>query len=148
MWVLCTCEQPLTLWFYLDGYLRFTARPFALDTLEDPIAHVTNVEFQRESDEGRAAIAAGGGALQWHTDELLAHLARRGEAHHWHEELLPQMQEIVIAVFRAGVCVCVCLCVCGRVCVHIWVTHERKTSCTSRSLVCPSLRAHKRLLEP
>ena len=114
MWALCTCEQPLTLWFYLDGYLRFTARPFSLDTLEDPIAHVTNVEFQRESDEGRAAIAAGGGALQWHTDELLAHLARRGEAHHWHEELLPQMQEIVIAVFQAGVCVCVF------VCVRVW----------------------------
>ena len=53
MWAVVTCWNPLTVWWYMDGYLRFAIRDFSLDgaALEDAIAHVTNIEFQRESGD-------------------------------------------------------------------------------------------------
>lgn len=83
MWAVITCEDPLTIYWYQDGYTRFTTRPFDMGQLEDPIAHVTNVEFQRESEEGIKAIDEG--TIQWHTDALLDYLQARGEAHKWTE---------------------------------------------------------------
>ena len=102
MWACVTCWNPLTVWWYLDGYLRFAVRDFSLEgsALEDAIAHVTNIEFQRESDDLKEI---GVDWAQWHTDEYIAWLKKNFHSDRkWTQEIQPAMQRVAVSALACA----------------------------------------------
>jgi hypothetical protein len=47
VWALLT--QDMDLYFFREGYLRLSSKPFALDNFQDEITHLTNVAIQKYS---------------------------------------------------------------------------------------------------
>lgn len=45
VWVLLT--QDMDLYFFREGYLRLSSKPFTLDNFQDEITHLTNVAIQK-----------------------------------------------------------------------------------------------------
>jgi hypothetical protein len=77
-------------------------RDFSLEgsALEDAIAHVTNIEFQRESDDLKEI---GVDWAQWHTDEYIGWLRKKeGSDRRWSQELQPSMQRIAVRNKQSG----------------------------------------------
>lgn len=77
-------------------------RDFSLEgsALEDAIAHVTNIEFQRESDDLKEI---GVDWAQWHTDDYIEWLRKKeGSDRRWSQELQPSMQRIAVRNKQSG----------------------------------------------
>ena len=77
-------------------------RDFSLEgsALEDAIAHVTNIEFQRESDDLKEI---GVDWAQWHTNEYIDWLKQNeGSDRRWSQEIQPAMQRIAVGTMQSG----------------------------------------------
>ena len=77
-------------------------RDFSLEgsALEDAIAHVTNIEFQRESDDLKEI---GVDWAQWHTDEYIAWLKKKFHSDRkWTQEIQPAMQRVAVSALACA----------------------------------------------
>ena len=73
-------------------------RDFSLEgsALEDAVAHVTNIEFQRESEDLKEI---GVDWAQWHTNEYIEWLRKyENSDRRWSQNILPDMQRIAVRI--------------------------------------------------
>ncbi|RHY43230.1 hypothetical protein DYB38_008426, partial [Aphanomyces astaci] len=84
-WVFVTSWNPLTVWFYLDCYLRFSSEEYQVDDLSDQYVHLTNNSIQKNGENFYRAYTTEDGSMtvegcvsnMWHSDELTEHLTRK-----------------------------------------------------------------------
>ncbi|KAF0700233.1 Aste57867_9242 [Aphanomyces stellatus] len=101
-WVFVTSWNPLTVWFYLDCYLRFSSEEYQVDDLSDQYVHLTNNSIQKNGENFYKAYATEDGSMtvegynhlvlkllasagrlmimrsnMWHSDDLSQYLTKR-----------------------------------------------------------------------
>ncbi|EQC33446.1 hypothetical protein SDRG_08960 [Saprolegnia diclina VS20] len=105
-WVFVTSWNPLTVWFYMDCYLRFSSEEYQVDDLSDQYVHLTNNSIQKFGDNFYKAYSTEDGSMtvegnMWHSDDLQAYLTKRygldaatGQSI-WLAHIQPRMKQIV-----------------------------------------------------
>ncbi|RHY31601.1 hypothetical protein DYB32_003343 [Aphanomyces invadans] len=81
-WVFVTSWNPLTVWFYLDCYLRFSSEEYQVDDLTDQYVHLTNNSIQKNGENFYKAYTTEDGSItiegnMLHSDDLSAYLTRK-----------------------------------------------------------------------
>ncbi|KAF0732728.1 hypothetical protein Ae201684_010259 [Aphanomyces euteiches] len=106
-WVFVTSWNPLTVWFYLDCYLRFSSEEYQVDDLSDQFVHLTNNSIQKNGENFYKAYSTEDGSMtvegnMWHSDDLNEYLNRKfgldaetGESI-FKSKIQPRMKEIVV----------------------------------------------------
>ncbi|DBA05064.1 TPA: hypothetical protein N0F65_000752 [Lagenidium giganteum] len=103
-WVLVTCWDPLTVWFYQDCYLRFSSEEYQMDDLTDQYVHLTNNSIQKYSEKFNDVYTTDDGEMRvegnmWHSDELQHYLRTKlgRDADVWPSHVQQRMKDIVVA---------------------------------------------------
>ncbi|OQS01270.1 tubulin-tyrosine ligase family [Achlya hypogyna] len=105
-WVFVTSWNPLTVWFYMDCYLRFSSEEYQMNDLSDQFVHLTNNSIQKFGDNFYKAYSTEDGSMtvegnMWHSDDLQAYLSKRygldPETNEsiWLGQIQPRMKQIV-----------------------------------------------------
>lgn len=89
-WVLITDWNPLTIWFYDECYIRFSASDFSLNNLRNRFAHLTNNSVNKNSANYEIRDE-----LFWTMDQLADHFHEETGYDHFNEVMKPRMKEIV-----------------------------------------------------
>uniref|UniRef100_A0A7S1SNS3 Tubulin--tyrosine ligase-like protein 9 n=1 Tax=Tetraselmis chuii TaxID=63592 RepID=A0A7S1SNS3_9CHLO len=100
-WALVSDWNPLTVWFYGECYLRFTADDFDLGDL-DIFAHLSNNSVSKYAQRGRTDEITLAGNM-WSVARFKQHLLESyGTELVWGEEIVPQMKAIVRQTLTAA----------------------------------------------
>ena len=105
-WVLVTSWDPLTVYFYRRSYLRFSSRPFQMDTAsmgdgeEAKAVHLCNNSIQAHLDSFAEAWADG---CMWTCERFSEWLRSAGHKAEdpWSAKVFPEMQAAAKHVFEA-----------------------------------------------
>lgn len=92
-WVLVTCWNPLTVWFYEKSYLRFGVEDFSIDNLKNKFIHLTNNSIQKNSERFEATEIEGS---MWHSEEFAEYLNEETGEDIYEQEIKPKIKKIVI----------------------------------------------------
>jgi tubulin monoglycylase TTLL3/8 len=93
-WVLVTDWEPLTIWFYQECYVRFTAQSFDPNDLANKFAHLTNNSISKKMESCETSEIEGN---MWFLDEFKTYLnSTFDEKDLFEKKIQPQMQNIVI----------------------------------------------------
>eukprot|EP00742_Colponemidia_sp_Colp-10_P006208 GILJ01006651.1.p1 GENE.GILJ01006651.1~~GILJ01006651.1.p1 ORF type:complete len:222 (-),score=23.87 GILJ01006651.1:224-889(-) len=91
-WVLVTDWNPLSIWFYMDCYLRFGVEEFSLDNLDNKFIHLTNNSIAKYSEKFEESEIEGS---MWDSETFEKHLEEREGYNVWRDKIQPQMKAIV-----------------------------------------------------
>ncbi|CAG9316971.1 TTLL8_3 [Blepharisma stoltei] len=91
-WVLVTCWNPLTVWFYERCYLRFGVEDFTFDDLSNNYVHLTNNSIQKNSELFYSSEIEG---CMWHSEEFAEYLREETGRDLWEEDIKPRIKNIV-----------------------------------------------------
>lgn len=91
-WVLVTCWNPLTAWFYEKCYLRFGVEDFTVEDLSNNYIHLTNNSIQKNSEMFNSTEIEGS---MWHSEEFAEYLREETGRNLWDEDVLPKIKNIV-----------------------------------------------------
>ena len=89
-WVMVTDWNPLTIWFYEECYIRFSASEFSLHDLKNRFVHLTNNSVNKLSDQHDAPED-----LFWEQKQLSDHMQEQFGYNHFEEVMKPKMKEQV-----------------------------------------------------
>lgn len=92
-WVLVTCWNPLTVWFYERSYLRFGLEDFSIDNLKNRFIHLTNNSIQKYSENFENADIEGS---MWHSEEFGEYLNEETGRDIYEEDIKPKIKKIVL----------------------------------------------------
>jgi len=93
-WVLVSDWEPLTIWFYQECYIRFTAQSFDPNDLANKFAHLTNNSISKKLESCETSEIEGN---MWFLDEFKSYLTETfGEKEIFEKKIQPQMQHIVL----------------------------------------------------
>ena len=92
-WVLVTCWNPLTVWFYERSYLRFGVEDFSIDNLKNKFIHLTNNSIQKNSENFENTEIDGS---MWHSEEFGEYLREENGRDVYEEEIKPKIKKIVL----------------------------------------------------
>ena len=92
-WVLVTCWNPLTAWFYDKCYLRFGVEDYSIEDLKNKFVHLTNNSIQKNSEKFEKTEIEGN---MWHSDEFAEYLKNNEGYNIWEENIKPKIKKIVI----------------------------------------------------
>jgi len=97
-WVVVTRWNPLSVWFYLDCYIRFSFADYDPSKLKNRYAHLTNNSVAKHAEGFDDVVDE----TMWHSDEFSEHLAGLGTVRGgrqiedpWLEIVQPAMKRIV-----------------------------------------------------
>jgi len=92
-WVLVTDWNPLTIWYFEECYIRFSAEKFTMDRLEDKFVHLTNNSIGKYSEHFDNSEIEGN---MWTCDEFQQHLKKKhGGQDVFTDSIKPRMKQIV-----------------------------------------------------
>lgn len=92
-WVLVTCWNPLTVWFYERSYLRFGVEDFSIDNLKNKFIHLTNNSIQKNSEHFENTEIDGS---MWHSEEFGEFLDEENGRDVYEAEIKPKIKKIVL----------------------------------------------------
>lgn len=92
-WVLVTCWNPLTVWFYERSYLRFGVEDFSIDNLKNRFIHLTNNSIQKNSEHFENTEIEGS---MWHSEEFGEYINEEAGSDLYEEKIKPQIKKIVL----------------------------------------------------
>jgi tubulin monoglycylase TTLL3/8 len=92
-WVLVTCWNPLTVWFYERSYLRFGVEDFSIDNLKNRFIHLTNNSVQKNSEHFESTEIEGS---MWHSEEFAEYLNEETGSDIYEESIKPKIKKIVL----------------------------------------------------
>ncbi|XP_050440034.1 tubulin glycylase 3A-like [Adelges cooleyi] len=97
-WFLVTNMNPVTVWMYKEGYVRFCAKRFTLKDMHESI-HLSNVRLQMKYRKKRDVGVPD--ECMWDYKELQKHLKKIGQDRVWDDLIFPGMSESVYTVMMA-----------------------------------------------
>ncbi|KAE9542612.1 hypothetical protein AGLY_002523 [Aphis glycines] len=97
-WFLVTNMNPVVVWMYKEGYVRFCAKSFSMKNMHESI-HLSNVRLQTKYRKIRNPQVPE--ECMWHYRELQSHLRKIGQEYVWDELIFPGMSESIYAVLQA-----------------------------------------------
>ncbi|KAJ7406873.1 Tubulin monoglycylase TTLL3 [Willisornis vidua] len=100
-WFVVTDWKPLTVWFYRDCYLRFCSRPFSLHCLERA-RHLCNVSVQKWYKTSPDQDPRVPSDRIWSSKQFQAYLGELGQAHVWHQVMVPSMKSAILNTLRSA----------------------------------------------
>ncbi|CAH1731502.1 unnamed protein product [Aphis gossypii] len=98
-WFLVTNMNPVVVWMYKEGYVRFCANSFSMKNMHESI-HLSNVRLQMKYRKSRSQRVPE--ECMWDYRELQNHLRKIGQEYVWDELIFPGMSESVYAVLQAA----------------------------------------------
>ncbi|CEM06450.1 unnamed protein product [Vitrella brassicaformis CCMP3155] len=90
-WVLVTDWNPLTIWFYLDAYLRFGADEYSLKNTDNRYAHLTNNSVVKYADSFGEVIDG----CMWTSEQYSAFLKEQYGEDVWDSHFQARLKRIV-----------------------------------------------------
>lgn len=90
-WVLITSSDPLTVYIYLDSYLRFSVEDFSL-TDTNLFIHLTNNSIAKHSSNFTASEIDG---CMWHIDQFKSYLTQTHGYDAWDDSIFRRIKKIV-----------------------------------------------------
>lgn len=97
IWVLVTCVNPLTIWFWDKPYVRFPAADYTDTNLNDRFIHLTNNSVAKNAKQ----LEIVGDGNMWFIEQLQDHLIKEYGSDLWNEKIKPKCKEIVINSLQA-----------------------------------------------
>lgn len=94
-WFLVTDWNPLTVWFYLDCYLRFCSREFTLDDFHASV-HLSNNSVQKHFSPDPERSKNLPEDNMWTSDQFQDYLKRNGHGRVWTEYVVPEMKQAIL----------------------------------------------------
>ncbi|XP_025195685.1 tubulin glycylase 3A-like [Melanaphis sacchari] len=98
-WFLVTNMNPVVVWMYKEGYVRFCANSFSMKKMDESI-HLSNVRLQIKYRKIRNPQVPE--ECMWNYKELQSHLRKIGQEYVWDELIFPGMSESIYAVLQAA----------------------------------------------
>jgi len=90
-WVLVTCWNPLTIWFWNKPYIRFPAAEYDPNNLNDRFVHLTNNSVAKYA-KGYAEMGTGN---MWDIETFAEYLKEEYGEDKWNNGLRKSMQDVV-----------------------------------------------------
>lgn len=104
-WVVVTRWNPLSVWFYLDCYVRFSFQDYDPQRIKNKYGHLTNFSVSKHADD----FDEHRDETMWHSDDLQAHLKGlhplwegRALEDPWLEVVQPQMKKVVLRTLESA----------------------------------------------
>lgn len=97
-WCMCTCIQPLTVWFFSKCYLRFCCVDYDPSDLNNQFSHLTNNSIQKNCDDFDEADSGAMG----HSDDFAAWLQAETGTDVWTDKIQPAMRKSVVLALKAA----------------------------------------------
>ncbi|CAI6373504.1 unnamed protein product [Macrosiphum euphorbiae] len=98
-WFLVTSMNPVVVWMYKEGYVRFCTNSFSMGNMHESI-HLSNVRLQIRYRKIRNSQVPA--ECMWDYRELQNHLRNIGQEYVWDELIFPGMSESIYAVLQAA----------------------------------------------
>ncbi|XP_060851495.1 tubulin glycylase 3A-like [Rhopalosiphum padi] len=98
-WFLVTNMNPVVVWMYKEGYVRFCANSFSMNKMDESI-HLSNVRLQMKYRKIRNPQVPE--ECMWNYRDLQSHLRKIGQEYVWDELIFPGMSESIYAVLKAA----------------------------------------------
>ncbi|XP_029348656.1 tubulin glycylase 3A-like isoform X1 [Acyrthosiphon pisum] len=98
-WFLVTNMNPVVVWMYKEGYVRFCTNSFSMGNMHESI-HLSNVRLQIRYRKIRNSQVPA--ECMWDYRELQNHLRNIGQEYVWDELIFPGMSESIYAVLQAA----------------------------------------------
>lgn len=92
-WVLVTCWNPLTVWFYERSYLRFGVEDFSIDNLKNRFIHLTNNSVAKNAENFENTEIEGS---MWHSEEFGEWVNEECGKDLYEEMIKPKIKDIVL----------------------------------------------------
>ncbi|KAL3852340.1 hypothetical protein ACJMK2_015997 [Sinanodonta woodiana] len=93
-WFLVTDWNPLTIWFYMDSYLRFCSQEFTLDSFDESI-HLSNNAIQKHYKNGPRSSRLPDENM-WSHEEFKDYLKTKKLGHIWDDHIYPTMKKSIV----------------------------------------------------
>ena len=90
-WVLITNWNPLTVWFYDDSYIRFSAEDYFMESFDNKFIHLTNNSISKKSSNNPKFHGN-----MWYDDELENYLDQVFGNNPWKNKIRPKIKDIII----------------------------------------------------
>ncbi|VVC38473.1 Tubulin-tyrosine ligase/Tubulin polyglutamylase [Cinara cedri] len=97
-WFLVTNMNPVVIWMYKEGYVRFCANSFSMKNMHESI-HLSNVRLQMKYRKMRSLNVPE--ECMWNFEDLKNYLMTIGQEHVWDDLIFPGMSESIYAVLQA-----------------------------------------------
>ena len=114
VWVCITNLEPLVMWQFSEGYLRFTSKPYSVDEkdLNDSAVHLCNFSIQQsnedynasrfeKSDDTNLGESTTGYPNMWTTSRFRRYLWEKYGKDVYTEQIQPQIKHIIISTVRS-----------------------------------------------
>jgi tubulin monoglycylase TTLL3/8 len=92
-WVLVTDWAPLTIWFFDECYIRFTAGDYNPEDFNNKFSHLTNNSIAKHCEQFDMSEIEGN---MWSCQEFSDHIKGETGQDHFFEKIQPQMKKMVI----------------------------------------------------
>ena len=97
-WVVISCLEPLTIWFFNECYVRFATEKYDPENLNQKFAHLTNNSIVKHSLNFGKQIEGN----MWSEAQLKKYLKEKEGNDIWTSKIKPQMKKISALTFQGS----------------------------------------------